>query len=65
MVREINRNLSVAAASLNIAANFTAGEIRGVHVRVGQTITHGLQSRCLDLIMSGAVPFPIVFNVSA
>jgi hypothetical protein len=36
--------MTVPRAPLNVAANLTAGEIRRVHVRVGQTVTHGFQS---------------------
>lgn len=29
-------------AALNVAANLTTGKICGVHVGIGQTVTHGL-----------------------
>jgi hypothetical protein len=37
--------LTVSRASTYVAADLTPGEIRSVHVRVGQTAAHGFQSR--------------------
>src|SRR5215470_3511227 len=44
----------MARASANLAANLAPGEIRGVHVRIGQTIANGFQSR-IEVAWSNAL----------
>ena len=45
----------VTEAATNLTANLTAGEIRHVHVRIGQTFAHGFQS---GVEVPAAMPWP-------